>query len=98
MTAEITGSVVEVAVTGDIQPNAELHINLKVLSGTQPAAIRLWVGTRLGEGSLNTKADATDDGWHAHVECPATIPAATELWVELETPTGERVAHGFSVE
>ena len=89
---EIADSVLKVDMSGDIEPNAELHVEITKVNGTTPEAIRLWVGTQSGDGSLKTKADDEGDHWHAHVECPRTTTGKIALWIEVEDANGKRIA------
>ena len=76
----------------DFAPEEELHIDLELTSGPMPEAIRLWIGTESGEGSMKTKAEMDGNNSHVHVTCPATITDATALWIEVKDANGQRSA------
>ena len=60
-----------------------------VITGGKPRAVRFWVGTESGEGSVKAKADEeTTDNWHTHVEVPSPLPAGSKFWAEVEPPSG----------
>jgi len=47
-------------------------------------AVRFWIGTEDGRGSVKAKAAIEGDHWHTHAEIPATLPEGAKLWVEIE--------------
>lgn len=60
-------------------------------AGGRPKAVRCWVGSEGGDGSVKAKAEeATPDNWHAHVEVPNPIPAGGKFWAEVEPASGEK--------
>lgn len=87
---EIAGTTFEVSFGGEIEPGAEMHINLNITDGPKPAAVRLWVGDEAATGSIKGKADATDDGFHGHAEVPAELTEGAALWIEIESDDGSR--------
>ena len=67
-------------------------------AGQKPKAVRFWVGTESGEGSVKAKADEeAPDNWHTHVEVPNPIPAGSKFWAEIEPASGEKVKVSFAV-
>ena len=89
-TVEIAGTTLDVRYDGTVEPGAELHVNLEPTSGPKPVVVRLWVGQSSSEGSLKSKADATENGFHCHVELPADLADGSALWVEIEGEDGTR--------
>jgi hypothetical protein len=83
--------------SGTVTPNAELHLDIGHVRGPMPEVIRLWVGTKSGQGSLKTKADSEGEHWHAHVECPGIMSDRSELWIEVEDADGTRTAKGVTL-
>lgn len=86
----LTGGTLDVAVAGDLTPGTELHVDITYADGEPPSAVRVWVGVESAEGSMKAKADAGDEGYHAHVEVPDPLPADSRLWLEAEDESGER--------
>jgi len=52
--------------------------------GVGVTAVRFWIGTEDGRGSVKAKAAIEGDHWHTHAEIPATLPEGAKLWVEIE--------------
>ena len=97
--AEAVGAVdisvykVAVSASGAIAAGKEWHVELR-LNPDQPApkAIRVWVGTENGRGSVKAKAEAEKDAkgeYGAHVEVPNPIPADSKLWISIEPDNGQ---------
>jgi hypothetical protein len=69
-----------------------------IITGGKPKAVRFWVGTESGEGSVKAKADEeTTDHWHTHVEVPDPLPPGSKFWAEVEPPQGERITVSFDM-
>ena len=86
-TSQIAGFSVRVTQESEYKPGAKTKYFIKPEGGQgEPTAVRAWVGSESGEGSLKAKAgfDAADGDYDAVVEVPATPPADAKLWVELE--------------
>jgi hypothetical protein len=83
---------------GDVTAGGEATFDISV-SGVvgKPSAVRVWVGSQDGKGSIKAKAEAESDGWHAHAEVPKPLPVGSKLWVEVETATGEKHVAGFDL-
>jgi len=80
-----------------VKPGGEGAFDV-VITGGKPNAVRFWVGTESGEGSVKAKAEEeTTDNWHTHVEIPDPLPAGSKLWVELELPTGQPFKASFDL-
>ncbi len=92
------GMTIAAAREGDVTPGGEATFDITVSGGTgKPAAVRVWVGSQDGKGSIKGKAEAEGDGWHAHAEVPKPLPAGSKLWVEVETAKGEKHVVGFEL-
>lgn len=92
------GMTIVAAREGDVTAGKEATFDITVSGGAgKPAAVRVWVGTQDGKGSVKGKAEAEGDGWHAHAEVPAPMPAGSKLWVEVETARGEKHVVGFDL-
>ena len=91
----IDGAQFDVSISGEIEPNAEAHIDLVQTGGPTPVAVRLWIGIESGAGSLKSKADGHDNHFHGHAEVPAQIPAGAALWIEVESASGSRVSRSL---
>ena len=69
-----------------------------VIKPTKPKAVRFWIGTQGGEGSVKAKAEEeTPDNWHTHAEVPSPLPPGSKFWVELEPQTGEKFTVSFDL-
>jgi hypothetical protein len=65
-------------------------------AGGKPKAVRFWVGTESGEGSLKAKAEEEKpDNWHTHAELPNPLPPGSKFWAEVEPATGEKFNVSF---
>lgn len=95
---KIAQTVLEVAVGGEPEPNATLHLDLKHKSGPMPATIRVWVGDKSASGSIKGKASGSHGEYHADAMCPAELEEAAALWIELESADGTRTAGSLSLE
>ena len=96
-TADIAGYSVHVMLESDYKPGAKVKYFIKPSGGQgQPTAIRAWVGSESGEGSLKSKAafDSADGDYDAVIEVPAAPPADAKLWVEVEA-AGKREKASF---
>jgi hypothetical protein len=80
-----------------VKPGGESAFDV-VITGGKPKAVRFWVGTETGEGSVKAKAEEeTPDNWHTHAEVPDPLPAGSKFWVEVEPPTGESFKASFDL-
>lgn len=66
------------------------HFNIRITGG-EVAAVREWVGPEDASGVVIVKTEIENDYHHGHVEMPNPIPADARLWIEIETPAGERL-------
>jgi hypothetical protein len=67
------------------------HFNIKIVSGGEVKAVRMWVGAQDPGDTMVSKTEPEFDYHHGHVEMPDPIPADAALWIEIETPAGESV-------
>ena len=80
-----------------VKPGSEGAFDV-VITGGKPKAVRFWVGTETGEGSIKAKADEeTPDTWHTHAEVPDPLPAGSKFWVEVEPQTGAPFKASFDL-
>lgn len=92
------GMTIVAAREGGVTPGGEATFDIGVSGGAgKPAAVRVWIGTQDGKGSIKGKAEAEGDGWHAHTEVPKPLPAGSKLWVEVEIANGEKHTVGFDL-
>lgn len=69
-----------------------------IITGGKPKAVRFWVGTENGQGSVKAKAaEETPDNWHTHVELPDPLPTSSKFWVEVEPQTGAPFKASFDL-
>lgn len=79
----------------DVQPKYEEeikdgHYNIEIVSGGDVKAVRMWVGPEDAQGVMVVKTEIENDYNHGHVEVPDPVPADAVLWIEIESPTGEK--------
>lgn len=79
----------------DVQPfyAGELHqghINVRV-AGPEVGVVRVWVGSEDASGVMVVKAELEGDHYCGDMEMPQPIPANARLWMEIESPAGERL-------
>lgn len=65
------------------------HYNIKITSGGEVKAVRMWVGPEDASGVMVVKTEIENDYNHGHVEVPSPVPADAKLWIEIESPAGE---------
>ena len=81
-----------------IKPGGEGAFDLVITGGGKPKAVRFWVGTESGEGSVKAKAEEeTPENWHVHTEVPDPLPPGSKFWAEVEPPTGEKFTVSFDL-
>ena len=91
------GSTLAISIVGTKQSNALLQINIHHVSGPVPETIRVWIGSRSGEGAIKNKAHGHDDHWHAEATFPDVVTGRTMLWIEVPDADGNRVATGMPI-
>jgi len=83
--------------------DAPIDVTITPAAGSQlkATAVRFWIGTQDGKGSVKAKAEIEDpkdpNRWHVHAEIPNPMPAASKLWVEIEDDKGGKVVGGFEL-
>ncbi len=82
---------------GEIVPGKEAAIDVWVTGGPKVVAVRFWIGTQDGRGSVKARAELEKDNWHTHAEVPSPLPEGSRLWVEVEAAGGEIVVAGFDL-
>lgn len=94
---------ITVAVTrdeGPITAGGDSPIDATI-TGAEPIAVRFWIGTRDGRGSVKAKAAVEDphapNRWHTHVEIPNPMPEGSQLWIEVELEGGARKVGGVDL-
>ena len=85
----IAGVTLNIAAQGNFAPGADYHIEIALVSGTQGAVVRLWIGEEDGVGSLKTKAGSHGDHYHGHALVPIKINSKTALWVDVTGVDGQ---------
>ena len=85
----IAGVTLNIAAQGTLTPGAEYHIEMALVSGTQGAVVRLWIGEEDGVGSIKTKADGHGDHYHAHALVPVKLSPKAALWLHIEGVDGQ---------
>ena len=93
--AEIAGRQVTVTLFSDLKPGATVHGDIKV-TGDPVDAVRGWVGTESGEGSLKSKAGGSGGRYHIDIEAPDNLADDAKLWIELEI-SGQTHAQGLEL-
>lgn len=96
-TVEINGTVLEVVLPVDVEPNTDLHLDINYIDGPFPAALRLWVGDEAATNAIKSKADAHGDHYHAHADVPGSLENVA-LWLEVESEDGGREAGSISID
>lgn len=96
-TVDVGGTTLKVSISGDIEPGAEIHVDLEHTGGPAPVAIRLWIGDEAGTGVLKSKTDGHDDHFHGHAEVPSDM-SNTSLWIEVEAVDGSRASSSLPLD
>lgn len=86
---------------GDVVAGKDVAVNIHVAPAadakSKAAAVRVWVGTQDGKGSMKARAEHEKTSWHAHAEIPSPLPEGSKLWIEIETDAGEKTVVGFDL-
>jgi hypothetical protein len=81
-----------------LAPGREAVVECSFSGGSgKVSAVRCWIGTEDGSGSIKALAEAEDTHFHAHVEAPSPIPAGSKLWVEVEDSSGAKNVASFDL-
>ena len=91
------GYTIKASRDGDLKVGGEAPIDVWITGGEPVSAVRFWIGTQDAAGSLKAKAAIERDNWHTHAEVPDPMPAASKLWVEIESTKGTTVLVGFDL-
>lgn len=82
---------------GELTPGADVPVDVWITGAAKVGAVRFWIGSQDGKGSIKAKAELEKDNWHTHVEAPTPLPEDAKLWVEIETDGGETATGGFDL-
>ena len=84
---------------GAIKPGGDAPIDVWVNSGPKVTAVRFWIGTADGKGSVKALGEVEDqpNHYHTHTEVPAALPAGSKLWVEIEGEGGAKGTTSFDL-
>lgn len=87
-----------VSVSGEVKAGSEAHLDIE-LSGNaaEPAAVRVWIGSQDGKGSMKQKADGGGSEFHAHTDVPNPIPEDARLWIEIDDGKGGKSVGEFAI-
>ncbi|MBC7835351.1 MAG: hypothetical protein H7Y88_09665 [Phycisphaerales bacterium] len=83
--------------------DAPIDVTISPAAGStaKVIAVRFWIGTEDGKGSVKAKADienpAEPHRWHTHAEIPNPLPPGSRLWVEIESEKGATATGGFDL-
>lgn len=94
---ESGGFKIKASRDGDLKAGGDAPIDVWVTGGAKIAAVRFWIGTEDGKGSIKAKAELESDNWHTHAEVPDPLPAGAKLWVEVEAEGGAKTSVGFDL-
>ena len=83
---------------GKVEAGKEAHFDVDLSGSTdKPAAVRVWIGTQDGKGSMKSKADGDGKEFHAHADAPSPLSADAKLWIEIETSKGEKLVGSVAI-
>jgi len=85
---EVAGLTLSVAVLGDVEAGHEAVLDIEVTGGTC-TTLRAWIGVESGKGSMKSRIEGEAGDFHGHVEVPATLPAGSAIWLDVEGPGGK---------
>lgn len=83
--------------------DAPIDVTVTPTAGSTAVAIavRFWIGTEDGKGSVKAKADienpAEPNRWHTHAEIPNPMPEGSRLWVEIESDDAKTALGSFDL-
>ncbi len=93
----IAGSSFTVSYSGQVRANESLQLEIQHTAGPIPSTIRTWIGKESSVGSIKSKANGSDGHYHADTELPAEYTTEDLLWIEIETPDGQRIADSITL-
>ncbi len=94
----IAGTTLRISMSGEIEPSATLHLDIKRTDGPEPTAIRVWIGDEAATGALKSKAMSSSGDYHTDAEFPANVSLPTSLWIEVEAADGTREAGSVPID
>ena len=94
---ESGGFKIKASRDGEVKAGGDAPIDVWVNGGKGGSAVRFWIGTEDGKGSVKAKAEIEVDHCHTHVEVPDPMPAGTKLWVEIEGDGGAKTVASFDL-
>ena len=83
--------------------DAPIDVTITPTAGSplKATAVRFWIGTQDGKGSVKAKAEVEDPKdptrWHTHTELPNPLPAGSKLWIEIEDDKGGTAVGSFDL-
>lgn len=97
-TLTLGGWTVKAKQEGKIEAGKEGHFDIDLAgSSDKPAAVRVWIGSQDGKGSMKSKADGDGGEYHAHADAPSPLNAEAKLWIEIETSKGEKLVGSVAI-
>lgn len=83
----------------DLEPGGEATVDIEIDGGLGDGitAVRIWIGTEDGAGSMKARADVENGKWHTHVEIPSPAPTGCRLWVEIDGPENKKLLGSFDL-
>ncbi len=93
----VGATTLRVSMSGSVEASAVLHLDIEVVDGPEPAAVRIWIGDESGTGALKSKAMGSGGDYHADTEVPSDFTPESALWVEVEAQDDERSAASMPI-
>ena len=96
-TAKIGAFDVAVVQVGEVKPGEGATFEIRPSSNEADiTAVRAWVGSEDGQGSVKVKAPKRGDFYDADLEVPSPLPEGSKAWVEIEG-AGGKAAGSFAL-
>ncbi len=74
---------------GTIEAGQSTVLDVTITEGNAPSALRAWVGSKNGRGSVKALLEADKDGtYHAHMEVPEELAQESAIWLSATTDEG----------
>jgi len=96
-TVTFAGTTLAVSTSNGIDPLSRVDLDIEVISGEIPSAVRFWIGDEAGTDALKIKADGHGDHFHGQAETPERLAGAS-LWFEVEAVNGERILQSLPLQ
>jgi hypothetical protein len=93
----VGGYIVKASRDGALTAGGEAPIDVSVSGGAKVSAVRFWIGSEDGKGSVKAKAAIEHENWHTHAEVPKPLATDAKLWVEIEAEGGAKVTASFDL-